>query len=81
MSNENKKVLVTGADGFIDSFSRTRFVEGFSVKALAQYNPSIVGLVKDVNCKEDMKLLLVIFVTHISAMKFVKILISFSLPH
>ncbi len=58
MSNENKKVLVTGADGFIGShLVELLFAEGFSVKALAQYNSfNHWGWLEDVNCKEDIEI-------------------------
>ena len=58
MSNENKKVLVTGADGFIGShLVELLFAEGFSVKALAQYNSfNSWGWLEDVNCKEDIEI-------------------------
>ena len=58
MSNENKKVLVTGADGFIGShLVELLFAEGFSVKALAQYTSfNSWGWLEDVNCKEDIEI-------------------------
>jgi len=58
MSNENKKVLVTGADGFIGShLVELLFAEGFSVKALAQYNSfNHWGWLEDINCKEDIEI-------------------------
>jgi len=57
MRNENKKVLVTGADGFIGShLVELLFAEGFSVKALAQYNSfNNWGWLEDINCKEDIQ--------------------------
>ena len=58
MKNENKKVLVTGADGFIGShLVELLFAEGFSVKALAQYNSfNHWGWLEDINCKEDIEI-------------------------
>ena len=58
MNNENKKVLVTGADGFIGShLVELLFAEGFSVKALAQYNSfNHWGWLEDINCKEDIEI-------------------------
>ena len=58
MSNDNKKVLVTGADGFIGShLVELLFAEGFSVKALAQYNSfNHWGWLEDINCKEDIEI-------------------------
>jgi len=58
MRNENKKVLVTGADGFIGShLVELLFAEGFSVKALAQYNSfNHWGWLEDINCKEDIQI-------------------------
>ena len=59
MNNENKKVLVTGADGFIGShLVELLFAEGYSVKALAQYNSfNNWGWLEDVSCKEKIEIL------------------------
>jgi NAD dependent epimerase/dehydratase len=58
MNNESKKVLVTGADGFIGShLVELLFSEGYSVKALAQYNSfNHWGWLEDINCKEDIEI-------------------------
>lgn len=55
MNNSSKKVLVTGADGFIGShLVEMLFAEGFSVKALAQYNSfNNWGWIEDITCKEE----------------------------
>lgn len=59
MNNTFKKVLVTGADGFIGShLVEMLFTEGFSVKALAQYNSfNSWGWLEDVECKEEIEIL------------------------
>lgn len=58
MNNESIKVLVTGADGFIGShLVELLFSEGYSVKALAQYNSfNHWGWLEDINCKEDIEI-------------------------
>ena len=58
MNTASKKVLVTGADGFIGShLVELLFAEGFSVKALAQYNSfNHWGWLEDINCKEDIEI-------------------------
>ena len=59
MNNSSKKVLVTGADGFIGShLVEMLFAEGFSIKALAQYNSfNNWGWLEDVGCKEEIEIL------------------------
>jgi NAD dependent epimerase/dehydratase len=59
MNNTFKKVLVTGADGFIGShLVEMLFTEGFSVKALAQYNSfNSWGWLEDIECKEEIEIL------------------------
>lgn len=56
---KNKKVLVTGADGFIGSHLTERLVkEGADVKALSQYNSfNNWGWLEDVECKNDIEVL------------------------
>lgn len=54
-----KKVLVTGADGFIGSHLTEMLVaKGYEVKALSQYNSfNNWGWLEDVNCKEQIEVL------------------------
>ncbi len=56
---KNKKVLITGADGFIGSHLTERLVrEGAIVKALSQYNSfNSWGWLEDVDCKDDIEVL------------------------
>lgn len=55
----NKKILVTGADGFIGSHLVELLVkQGYSVKALSQYNSfNTWGWLEDVNCLPDIEVL------------------------
>tara|TARA_B100000035_G_scaffold311816_1_gene322047 strand:+ start:429 stop:1421 length:993 start_codon:yes stop_codon:yes gene_type:complete len=59
MNNSNKKVLVTGADGFIGShLVEMLFSQGFSIKALAQYNSfNNWGWLEDIECKDEIEIL------------------------
>lgn len=59
MELKGKKVLITGADGFIGSHLTERLVkEGANVKALSQYNSfNNWGWLEDVDCKEDIEVL------------------------
>lgn len=54
-----KKILVTGADGFIGSHLVELLVaEGYKVKALSQYNSfNSWGWLEDVNCKNEIEVL------------------------
>jgi NAD dependent epimerase/dehydratase len=54
-----KKVLVTGADGFIGSHLTELLVrEGYQVKALSQYNSfNYWGWLEDVECRQDIEVL------------------------
>ena len=54
-----KKVLVTGADGFIGSHLTEMLVnQGYQVKALNQYNSfNNWGWLETVNCKKDIEIL------------------------
>ena len=54
---KDKKVLITGADGFIGSHLTERLVkEGAKVKALSQYNSfNNWGWLEDVDCKNDIE--------------------------
>ena len=54
-----KKVLVTGADGFIGSHLTEMLVKkGYEVNALSQYNSfNNWGWLEDVNCKDQIKVL------------------------
>ena len=56
---KNKKVLITGADGFIGSHLTERLAkEGAVVKALSQYNSfNNWGWLEDVDCKDDIEIL------------------------
>ncbi len=56
---KNKKVLITGANGFIDSHLTERLVkEGAKVRALAQYNSfNNWGWLEYVDCKDDIEVL------------------------
>ena len=51
-----KKVLVTGADGFIGSHLTEMLVsQGYKVKALSQYNSfNSWGWLDSINCKKDL---------------------------
>ena len=53
-----KKVLVTGADGFIGSHLTEMLVaKGYKVKALSQYNSfNNWGWLEKINCKEDVEI-------------------------
>ena len=55
----NKKILITGADGFIGShLTEMIAAKGFRVKALSQYNSfNNWGWLEDVNCKEQIEIL------------------------
>ena len=55
--NNNKKVLVTGADGFIGSHLVEMLVShGYDVKALSQYNSfNSWGWLDDVNCSNNIE--------------------------
>lgn len=59
MNNASKKVLVTGADGFIGShLVEMLFSQGFSVRALAQYNSfNNWGWLEDIECKNEIEIL------------------------
>lgn len=59
MELNNKRVLVTGADGFIGSHLTEMLIkEGAEVKALSQYNSfNNWGWLEDVDCKNDIKVL------------------------
>ena len=52
-----KKVLVTGADGFIGSHLTEMLVKrGYHVKALSQYNSfNNWGWIENINCKKMLK--------------------------
>jgi len=52
-----KKILVTGADGFIGSHLTEMLVnKGYQVKALSQYNSfNNWGWLEDINCKDDIE--------------------------
>ena len=54
-----KKILVTGADGFIGShLTEILFAKGYKVKALSQYNSfNNWGWLEQVNCKNDIEIL------------------------
>lgn len=56
---KGKKVLITGADGFIGSHLTERLVkEGANVKALSQYNSfNNWGWLEDVDCRNDIEVL------------------------
>jgi len=55
----NKKILITGADGFIGSHLTEMLVEkGHQVKALSIYNSfNDWGWLEDINCKEDIEII------------------------
>lgn len=59
MELKDKKVLVTGADGFIGSHLTEMLVsQGAEVKALSQYNSfNNWGWLEDVDCKKDIEVL------------------------
>lgn len=59
MELKNRKILVTGADGFIGSHLTEMLVkEGADVKALSQYNSfNNWGWLEDVDCKKDIEVL------------------------
>jgi len=59
MNNASKKVLVTGADGFIGShLVEMLFSQGFSVRALVQYNSfNNWGWLEDIECKNEIEIL------------------------
>ena len=54
-----KKVLITGADGFIGShLSEMMVAKGYHVKALAQYNSfNNWGWLENVNCKKEIEII------------------------
>ena len=54
-----KKVLVTGADGFIGSHLTEMLVDkGYNVKALSQYNSfNNWGWLENINCKNDIDII------------------------
>jgi NAD dependent epimerase/dehydratase len=54
-----KKILITGADGFIGShLIEILFAKGYKVKALSQYNSfNNWGWLEQVNCKDDIEIL------------------------
>jgi NAD dependent epimerase/dehydratase len=56
---KNKKILITGADGFIGSHLTEMLVkEGANVKALSQYNSfNYWGWIEDINCLNDIEVL------------------------
>jgi NAD dependent epimerase/dehydratase len=59
MKNSSKKVLVTGADGFIGShLVEMLYEKGFTVRALAQYNSfNNWGWLEDVSCKKEIEII------------------------
>lgn len=59
ISGDIKTVLVTGADGFIGShLTELLAKEGYSVKALSQYNSfNYWGWLEDVDCRRDIEIL------------------------
>lgn len=59
MGKNNKRVLVTGADGFIGSHLTELLVkEDYSVRALTQYNSfNYWGWLEDVDCQKDIEIL------------------------
>ena len=59
MSDSSKKVLITGADGFIGSHLTELLVtEGYDIKALSQYNSyNTWGWLEDVNCLSKIEVL------------------------
>ena len=54
-----KKILITGADGFIGShLTEILSAKGYKVKALSQYNSfNNWGWLEQVNCKNDVEIL------------------------
>jgi NAD dependent epimerase/dehydratase len=59
MNNKNKKILVTGADGFIGSHLLERLVkDGHSVKALSLYNSfNFWGWLEDIDCLDKIEVI------------------------
>ena len=59
MTRRLERVLVTGADGFIGShLSELLFAQGYSVKALSQYNSfNHWGWLEDVECVNEIEIL------------------------
>lgn len=55
----NKKALITGADGFIGShLAELLVMEGYEVKALSQYNSfNYWGWLEDIQCQNDVEIL------------------------
>jgi len=55
----DKKVLITGADGFIGShLTEMLATKGYRIKALSQYNSfNNWGWLEDVNCKDQIEVL------------------------
>ena len=55
----NKKILVTGADGFIGShLTEMLFTRGYQIKALTQYNSfNNWGHIEDIDCKDKIEVL------------------------
>jgi len=58
----DKKILVTGADGFIGShLTELLVLEGYKVKALSQYNSfNYWGWLEDVGCINEIEVLEII---------------------